>query len=179
MGCLLFRFWPKALLHQLEMAIRVPAATGLVAACFLLAVFMASAQPCIPCRDCRTNNCYRQCKAECPVKVDGDRCRRLGRDYGRDAAAKACKTTEQFCNGGTQPIAARSARSGGIGRVTLQQCANIAYGACQQVALDPSKSPCGRSLTFGFRQCNAQRFTDFYRGEVDEYCYNLAKAIAP
>jgi hypothetical protein len=160
------------------MAAPLSASMGLLATCFLVALFVASAQPCIPCRDCRTNNCFRQCKAECPVQVNGDECRRLGRQYGRDAAANACRTTEQFCNGGTQPVATRASRSS-IGRVPLQQCANIAYGACQEVALNPRTSPCGSRLTNGFRQCNAARFQDFYRGEIDEYCYRLAAAIAP
>jgi hypothetical protein len=160
------------------MAIRLTAATGILASCLLLAVFLASAQPCIPCRDCKTNNCFRQCKAECPPQVNGDECRRLGRQYGRDVAVKACKTTEQFCNGGQTPVGARASRSS-IGRVTLQQCANIAYGACQEVALNRNSSPCGRSLNGGFRQCSARQFQDFYRGEIDEYCFNLAKAIAP
>ena len=144
---------------------------------------MASAQSCIPCRDCRTTTCYRQCRVQCPVQqVDGDKCRRLGLQYGRDAAAQefaeACQTTEQFCNGGTQTYLA-SSTSTSVGRATLQQCASIAYGACQDVGLNPHNSPCGTSLSSGFRQCSAQKFTDVYRAKTDEFCYLLAKAIAP
>lgn len=151
---------------------------ALVAFCLLAGIALAAAQPCIPCRDCRTNHCYRHCKPECPIKVDGNKCRRLGQQYGKDASRQACSTTEKFCNGG-QPVAKAALKSGGIGRVTLDQCANIAYGACQQVALAPVTSSCPRSLALGFRQCSARDFNQFYRGEIDEYCYKLAKAIKP
>ena len=132
-------------------------------------------QPYVPAKTFATN--CRFCSAECPVQVNGDECRRLGRQYGRDTASKACATTEQFCNGGQPPRARMSAA--GIGRVTLDQCAQIAYGACQAIAYDPIPSPCGRSIRHGFRQCDAEGFNRFYRGEVDDYCRKLAEAIAP
>jgi hypothetical protein len=99
----------------------------------------------------------------------------MGADWGRQASKSACETTKTYCNGGKPP---GTRTFGGIGQVSLPQCANIAFGRCQQVAMDPinltgPNSACGHSLMHGFRQCNRQQFRSFYEGEVNELCYNL------
>lgn len=155
---------------------RLSAATLALGAIVLaLAVCAAYAQPCIECKDCTTSNCWRQCKPSCPKGVNGDDCKRKGQQFGRDVARQACDTTRKFCNGGQKPLAAK-AMSSNIGTVSKRQCANIAYGACQQVAMDRSKSPCGRDFN-GFRQCNARQFMDFYTGEVNDLCLQKAMTI--
>jgi hypothetical protein len=79
------------------------------------------------CKDCKTNNCFRNCKARCPQpvprppQVNGDRCRRNGRDFGRRVNRAACDTTRLYCNGGVRPQTAMATRTGGIGAVSLQQ----------------------------------------------------------
>jgi hypothetical protein len=84
----------------------------------------AAAAPPRRCKDCKTNNCFRNCKAKCPApvprppQVNGDRCRRNGRDFGRRVNRLACDTTRLYCNGGQRPAATRTF---GIGAVTLQQ----------------------------------------------------------
>jgi hypothetical protein len=50
--------------------------------------------------------------------VNGDKCRRDGRDFGRRVNRAACDTTKLYCNGGQKP-GAMAAKS--IGPVSLQQ----------------------------------------------------------
>lgn len=161
----------------------LPLAAALLLACCLA---RASAQPCIECKDCRTGNCWQVCRPTCPrprppvvrpnnVIVNGDACRRAGDASGNGAARSACETARRYCNGGSAPSA--FARGRGIGPTTLSQCSNIALGSCQQAANDRRRSPCGRELTSGFRQCSASQFRQFYEGETRDLCTNAARSI--
>lgn len=154
----------------------------------LLAV--ASAQPCIECKDCRTDNCYRNCRTNCPrpapvpgpirpsdIGVSGDACKNRGIMYGPNAARSACDTTQKYCNGGRS--SQQGARFGGVGPVNLAQCANIAMGSCQQNANNGGNwgHPCGQALRSGYSQCNAQAFRQFFEGETRDLCLNFAKSL--
>ena len=68
-------------------------AAALVVVLGLALAAAASAQPCIPCRDCTTAHCFRVCRPSCNsfptpdnVIVSGDTCNRSGRDYAPNAA---------------------------------------------------------------------------------------------
>ena len=67
-----------------------------------------------------------------------------------------------FCNGGRKQQALVSLN---YFPVSLGQCANIAFGTCQEVALNPWKSPCGYAFR-GFKQCDQTAFKNFYSGET-------------
>jgi hypothetical protein len=62
----------------------------------------------------------------------------------------------------------------------LPQCANIAFGACQQRANDAYSwgNPCRDALRSGYAQCSAQQFRQFYEGETRDLCYNNAKSVS-
>lgn len=66
---------------------------------------------------------------------------------------------QTFCQGGQQQKKGFAAPV----RVTLQQCGNIAFGECQNVARDPKQSPCGASFK-GVNQCSRTAFENFYNG---------------
>jgi hypothetical protein len=68
---------------------------------------------------------------------------------------------QQYCNGGQKQGML------GAGRafpVSLGQCANIAFGLCQEQSLNRWTSPCGWAFN-GHKQCNKQQFMDWYNGE--------------
>ncbi|KAF8055599.1 och1 [Scenedesmus sp. PABB004] len=134
--------------------------------------------PCIECNTCKTNNCYSVCSKSCPkppVTVNGDRCIKFGRDAGWKIGKDACATAQSFCRGGQ--------RSGpGVGRsfpVTLSQCENIAYGACQKKAEEAARYGQCRWSFNGYAQCNRQQFTNFFTAEVNELCNRAVSVIDP
>lgn len=144
----------------------------LIAAALVALVACAAAQgPCIECKDCKTDNCRKQCQAKCPTLVSGDQCKKDGYAIGKTVGAEACKTTDLYCNGGKPPMTPKGQRS--IGGVTPNQCQNIAYGECQVAATTPSQVPCGKALSSGAFQCNAKTYKDFYVGEINELCWKL------
>ncbi|GBF91950.1 hypothetical protein Rsub_04674 [Raphidocelis subcapitata] len=163
-----------------RLVIRLAVLAALVAA--------AAAQPCIECKDCRTDNCYRNCKNSCPqnngggpirpsdITVNGDACRNQGNNYGPNAARSACETTRKYCQGGRSMGAPRM---GGVGPTNLAQCANIAMGACQGNANNPWSwgHPCGNDLRNGYQSCNQQTFKNFFEGETSDLCRNFAKGV--
>lgn len=169
------------------------AASLLVASLVLLAACgPAHAQPCIECKDCTTNNCWRVCKNECPrlspfplfpirpsdITVNGDACRRRGSAAGYTAGQGACDTAKLYCQGGRPMPAGASARMGAIGPVQLNQCSNIAAGECQRVANNPGWSqPCRWELQNGYSQCSASQFKSFYEGETKDRCTDAAESI--
>lgn len=132
--------------------------------------------PCIECKDCQTNHCFSVCQKSCQSQptVDGNACKAYGRQAGDSAASSACQSTQLYCNGGSSSVG-----SLGAFRVTLTQCQNIAYGVCQQQAGSSWKSPCGYYMTFGYQQCTAQQFMNFYTGEVNSFCQQNVQQIAP
>ncbi|KAI8465197.1 MAG: hypothetical protein J3K34DRAFT_437785 [Monoraphidium minutum] len=143
----------------------------------------AHAQPCIECKDCVTNNCWRVCRDSCaPVRpsdiiVSGDDCKRAGDALGPAASQSACDTTKKYCNGGKR--APMKATRGAIGAVTLSQCSNVALGSCQQTANNAYnwRHPCGRELRSGYSQCSAADFQAFFKGETKDLCTTLAKDV--
>ncbi|KIZ01416.1 hypothetical protein MNEG_6545 [Monoraphidium neglectum] len=161
------------------------AAAALAALALALLLSVATAQPCIECKDCRTNNCWQNCRPSCPrapvinpnqVIVSGDRCKRAGEQSGPNAARSACETTRRYCNGGRQTAFAAPRR---VGLTTLSQCANIALGACQQTANNDRAQwhPCGRELQRGLNQCSAQQFRQFFEGETRDLCTDSSRSI--
>jgi hypothetical protein len=60
--------------------------------------------------------------------------------------------------------------------VPLTQCANIAYGTCQNKAMDASASPCGHHFK-GYKQCSGKQFYDFYKGIVNDACHKAVSWI--
>lgn len=57
-------------------------------------------------------------------------------------------------------------------KVSLQQCANIAYGSCQAKAKDAATGimgACTRAF-YGYKNCNKQQWAEFWYPEVDELC---------
>lgn len=50
-------------------------------------------------QDCKTNNCYSQCQKTCPVKVDGNKCKKFGADAGYKIGKDSCATTQKYCAG--------------------------------------------------------------------------------
>lgn len=153
---------------------------GLAIAVMLALVAVTLAQPCIECKDCKTNNCFRVCQKSCPKTVDGNKCRNFGTMSGMKIGRDSCSTAQLFCKG---------SKSVGVGarrgfQVTLDQCENIAYGACQARAREVAiqwGSPCRAQLQGwgGFQQCTRQQWTDFFNGEVDELCERAVAAINP
>lgn len=158
-------------------------------AAFAVLIAAAAAQPCIECKDCRTDNCYRNCQNSCPqnngwqgpirpsdIAVNGDACRNTGTGYGPNAARNACETTRKYCQGGRS---APAPRRNDIGTVNLAQCANIAMGACQGNANNPYSwgHPCGNDLRNGYASCNQQKFKEFFEGETSDLCRNFAKGV--
>lgn len=129
----------------------------------------SNGSPCIECKDCTTNNCYSVCQKTCSAPpppqpiVDGERCKAFGASAGAQVAQDACATAMLYCNGGRKPV-------GSFFPVTLQQCANIAYGVCQQQATAANAVSCSTYWAFGYKQCTASQFWDFYKGEVDDGC---------
>eukprot|EP00878_Enallax_costatus_P030005 GHUV01032593.1.p2 GENE.GHUV01032593.1~~GHUV01032593.1.p2 ORF type:complete len:191 (+),score=26.56 GHUV01032593.1:225-797(+) len=162
-----------------KMATSTKLAFAAVALLAMLAVTMA--QPCIECKDCKTNNCYSACQKKCPVKVDMDKCKRFGADKGRQIGQDSCGTVRKYCSGSQKPVGARRG-----GKVTLTQCENIAYGECQKSAKNAAGSLIPLSacrlqvLGFGgFQQCSKQQWNDFFNGEVDELCEKAVSVIDP
>ncbi|KAI8469838.1 MAG: hypothetical protein J3K34DRAFT_469647 [Monoraphidium minutum] len=142
----------------------------------------AAAQPCIQCSDCTDSYCWQNCQPSCAsapspnnIIVNGDACRAAGVAYAPTAAQGACRTTELYCNGGSQPSAANAL--GAIGPTTLSQCSNIALGSCQQTANSVWHTPCGWRLAFGYAQCTAQQFRQFYEGETSATCSSWATTV--
>lgn len=66
-----------------------------------------------------------------------------------------------YCNGGQRHPRAQPFP------VSLGQCANIAYGLCQERALSRWMSPCGWAFS-GAKRCTKDEFMQFYTGEC---CY--------
>lgn len=67
-----------------------------------------------------------------------------------------------YCNGGQQRISVLGARR--YFPVSLGQCANIAYGTCQEHGMTRWRSPCWYAFN-GYRSCNKDAFMKFYTGE--------------
>ncbi|KIZ05870.1 hypothetical protein MNEG_2094 [Monoraphidium neglectum] len=130
----------------------------------------------------RTAFCWRSCRDSCePVRpsdviVSGDACKKAGASLGPVASKSACETTRKYCNGGRQaPMKAARA----VGPVQLDQCANIALGACQQDTNNAWswRHPCGRELRGGYAQCSAQDFKAFFEGDSRDLCFSLARDV--
>jgi len=66
-----------------------------------------------------------------------------------------------YCNGGQQKQQLGARR---YFPVTLGQCANIAYGLCQERAMNGWMSPCGYAFR-GHKQCSKDNFMSFYTGD--------------
>lgn len=137
--------------------------------CLALLCVVASAAPCIECKDCKgSNHCLSNCARTCAkpqTVVNGEQCKRYGKDISHQAAKQACDNAMLYCNGGQKTVL-------GARRyfpVTLGQCANIAYGLCQEHAMNRWRSPCGWAF-HGHRQCNKDAFMKFYTGEVNDRC---------
>eukprot|EP00878_Enallax_costatus_P000124 GHUV01000164.1.p1 GENE.GHUV01000164.1~~GHUV01000164.1.p1 ORF type:complete len:211 (+),score=46.43 GHUV01000164.1:191-823(+) len=125
--------------------------------------------PCIPCKDCRTNNCFSVCQKSCgnpkppqPI-VNGNKCKAYGQVAGTQVAKDACNTAMLYCNGGQKAFTS-------FFPVTLSQCANIAYGVCQQQATSPGSASCSPYWSVGYKQCSGTQFWKFYQGEVNDRC---------
>eukprot|EP00878_Enallax_costatus_P016840 GHUV01017676.1.p1 GENE.GHUV01017676.1~~GHUV01017676.1.p1 ORF type:complete len:211 (-),score=46.58 GHUV01017676.1:521-1153(-) len=125
--------------------------------------------PCIPCKDCTTNNCFSVCQKSCgnpnppqPI-VDGNKCKAYGQAAGTQVAKDACNTAMLYCNGGQKSLTS-------FFPVTLSQCANIAYGVCQQQATSPWSVSCSPYWSIGYKQCSGSQFWKFYQGEVNDRC---------
>lgn len=73
-------------------------------------------------QDCKTQNCYRVCKKECPKTVDLNKCRNFGVMSGMKIGKDSCSTTQTFCRGSTQ--VKLGARRGGF-QVTLDQVGGL------------------------------------------------------
>eukprot|EP00878_Enallax_costatus_P000088 GHUV01000116.1.p1 GENE.GHUV01000116.1~~GHUV01000116.1.p1 ORF type:complete len:212 (+),score=44.59 GHUV01000116.1:194-829(+) len=125
--------------------------------------------PCIECQDCTTNNCFSVCQRSCsnppppqPI-VNGNDCKAYGEIAGVTVAKNACNTAMLYCNGGQRPLTS-------FFPVTLSQCANIAYGVCQQQATSPWSVSCSSYWSLGYQQCSGSQFWEFYQGEVNDRC---------
>jgi hypothetical protein len=70
--------------------------------------------------------------------------------------ACAVQSLQTYCSG--KPPLAKS-----YFPVTLSQCANVAFGTCQNRAMDRNSSPCGWQFN-GYQQCNFAKFMGFYTG---------------
>lgn len=156
----------------------------LAAAALLALLAIASGQPCIECKDCKTNNCYSVCQKSCPKAqptVDGNKCKKFGADKGWQIGKDACGTTQKLCSGGKSGVGAKRRFP-----VSLTQCENIAYGACQAKAKDAASqliplSPCRLQVLGwgGYQQCSKQQWTEFFNGEVNELCEKAVSVIDP
>lgn len=80
---------------------------------------------------------------------------------------------QKYCDNPT--VIVGSGKSGYI-PVPLSQCANIAFGACQNKAGDQFSSPCGQNFK-GYKQCSGQQFRDFYTGIVNDSCHQAVNWI--
>jgi hypothetical protein len=60
--------------------------------------------------------------------------------------------------------------------VPLSQCANIAFGTCQNSAMSHHSSPCGHHFK-GYKQCSGKQFVDFYTGIVNDACHKAVSWI--
>ena len=107
--------------------------------------------------------------------ASGDNCRAAGARRGRAAGAEACSVARSAC--GAPRMAGSGAPAGGIGAVSLPQCANIAYGACQADAA-PGRSPCAREAALGFGSCDARAFASIYAGAMGRACYAAAQTVS-
>lgn len=132
---------------------------------------VASAAPCIDCKDCKgSNHCLSVCAKSCAKPqtiVNGEQCKRYGRDSSQKAAKLACENTLLYCNGGQQRTSVLGAHR--YFPVSLGQCANIAYGTCQEHGMTRWRSPCGWAFG-GTRSCNKDTFMKFYTGEINDRC---------
>lgn len=149
----------------------------LASACLLAVLALAAAQPCIECKDCKTNNCYSLCKKSCapaPVVVNGEACKGYGDKTGYQVSKEACETAVLYCKGGSQRSGLGRAR--GYFPVTLSQCQNIAYGVCQQRAANYYTAPC-RYMWQGYQQCTKDQFWEFFRGEINALCNSYSAKI--
>jgi hypothetical protein len=107
--------------------------------------------------------------------ASGDACRSAGRHAGAGAARDACASARASCRGG--PLMTSSGPSRGIGPVSLPQCANIAYGSCQQAA-DWRKAPCAGELRNGAGRCSPSEFGSYYDAAMASSCYAAAAGIS-
>lgn len=138
----------------------------------LAALAAVMAQPCIPCKECKTNNCFSKCKQTCPATVNIEKCKSYGADQGRMIGKGACDTVQSYCKQRT--VAKKRA-----GRVTFEQCANIAFGVCQtesrkSAAAGACKDPLSGK---GYGVCTKAQWEEFFNGEVDELCQNAVLKI--
>ncbi|KAI8465585.1 MAG: hypothetical protein J3K34DRAFT_436564 [Monoraphidium minutum] len=104
--------------------------------------------------------------------TSGDTCRNAGASAGYSAASQACSAARARCGGGVFG----SAPGGSIGAVSLGQCANIAYGSCQQYA-DPWSSPCRSEMSSGSGRCSGSEFQSYYRAAAQSACYTAAQSV--
>jgi len=107
------------------------------------------------------------------VVVNGEECKRYGKDVAWKVSKEPCDTTLPFCNGGQQKQMLGSRR---YFPVSLGQCTDIAYGLCQERAMNGWMSPCGYAFR-DHKQCSKDNFMSFYTGEVNERCNKAVQWI--
>lgn len=80
-----------------------------------------------------------------------------------------------YCNGGQQRTSVLGAKR--YFPVSLGQCANIAYGTCQEYGMTRWRSPCWYAFN-GYRSCNKDAFMKFYTGEESPlHCLHNTTAV--
>lgn len=87
--------------------------------------------------------------------------------YATACVHRPANLPQLYCNGGQQRTSALGARR--YFPVSLGQCANIAYGTCQEHGMTRWRSPCWYAFN-GYRSCNKEAFMKFYTGERGHRC---------